>query len=322
MTNELITTQNELVILEPLPLDRNPAAVYLSQLGSKNSKVTQLKALEIIARLLTSNPDAMACNWAALRFQHTRAIRSRLAERYAIATTNRMLAALRGALRCAWKLGLMEAEDYFRAVDVSDVKGDTLPTGRSLGAGEILALMAACENDPTPAGARDAALLAVLYVGGLRRGEVVTLDLEDYSPESGALTVRHGKGSKQRITYLTNGAARAMADWLEIRGGEPGPLLFPVLKSGKIVNRRLTNQAVYNVLTKRGNQAGVSDFSPHDLRRTFISDLLDAGADISVVAQLAGHSSVNTTQRYDRRPEATKAKAAELLHLPYHGRTS
>jgi len=89
---------------------------------------------------------------------------------------------------------------------------------------------------------------------------------------------------------------------------------------GKLANRRLAPQSVYNVLAKRGREGGVKDFSPHDFRRTFVSDLLEAGADISTVAKMAGHASVTTTARYDRRPEEAKRKAAGLLHVPYRGR--
>lgn len=99
-----------------------------------------------------------------------RAVRSRLAEGYRPATVNKMLAAVRGALKEAWRLDLIQADDYHRAVDLRGVSSHMLPRGRALTAGEIRALFAACATDRSPAGARDAAMLALLYgaCGGRR----------------------------------------------------------------------------------------------------------------------------------------------------------
>jgi site-specific recombinase XerD len=102
-----------------------------------------------------------------------------------------------------------------------------------------------------------------------------------------------------------------------MRGDVEGPILMPVLKSGRIVHRRMTDQAVLAVMLKRVRQARVKHLSPHDLRRSFVSDLLDAGPDISTVQKMTGHANVTTTTHYDRRGEITKQKATELQHVPF-----
>lgn len=157
----------------------------------------------------------------------------------------------------------------------------------------------------------------------VRRFELVKIYFEDFESDSGKITIRSGKGRKDRTIYAANGTLAAIVDWLEIRGTEVGALFNPINKGGSVHSgKRMTPQAIYKMLAKRGSEAGLKEFSPHDFRRTFVGDLLDRGVDIATVAKLAGHSDVKTTARYDRRPEETKRDAAEKLHFPYKRRNS
>lgn len=313
-----ISDSGLLALPEGRPLDQNPAAVYLARLAP-GSRRTMRQALDTMADLASGGQmDALALDWPRLRFQHTVAIRARLIEQYAPATANKMLSALRGVLRVAWRLGQMDAETYRRAADLRAVRGDRLPVGRNLTPGEIAAMFAACAKDSTPAGVRDAAVLALLRLG-LRRQEVAGLELDNYDREGKTLQVL-GKGNKERVVPLTGGVIEALADWIAVRGTHPGSLLQQVNKGGRMICRGITGQAVYNILVRRADQAGVENVTPHDWRRSFVGDLLDAGADLSVVQRLAGHASPTTTARYDRRPEAAKRRAVDLLHVPYQRR--
>jgi site-specific recombinase XerD len=298
-----------------------PVDLYLAQLGSPNSRRAVGNDLDTIAGMLSDGgADRYGIPWHLLRYEHASAIRQRLAERFAPSSANRMLSSLRGVLREAWNLGLLPAEAYQRAISVKAVKGSRLPAGRALTAGEIRTLFRTCAEDPRLAGVRDAALLAVLYGAGVRRAEVVKLDVTDVVADTGELRIRSGKGNKDRITYVQGLGCTAVEVWMDVRGPEAGPLFVPIHRSGKVRIQRMREQSVYDILKRRADAAGIPPFSPHDLRRTFAGDLLDAGADISTVQQLLGHASVTTTQRYDRRGEATKRRAASLLHIPYVSR--
>ena len=298
---------------------KNPARVYLASLAPGSVR-TMAQALDVIADLVHDGSDSDTFPWGALRYQETQAIRAQLATRYDAGTANKMLSALRQVLKRAWRLGQMTADEYMAAVDIAGIKGEKpeQAAGRALTLGELMALVSSC-NDGTSTGARDAAILAVAYAGGLRRAEIVGLTMESFDQAAGVLTVR-GKRNKTRTVPMQNGALTALLDWLSVRGDAPGALFTRIGKGGRMTHEGMTTQAVYYIFTERAQAAGVAAFSPHDMRRTFAGDMLDAGVDISTVQKLMGHSNVTTTAGYDRRGERAKKDAAKRLHFPYQGR--
>ena len=261
------------------PPDQHPARVYLAGLASGSRRAME-GALHKVAAVLTKNrATAFTLPW--------------------------------------WRLRQMSTDDYHRAVDLTPVRGETLPAGRALSSGEIRALFEACSQQNGVMGARDAALLALLYGCGLRRASAAALQYpRDYDKKTGELRV-HGKGNKQLMAYVNTNGRQALAAWLAWRGEQEGPLFLALTPGHRITERALTDQAVRVILLRRAVQAGVENVTTHDLRRTFISDLLDAGADLVTVKRMAGHADVSTTARYDRRGEETKRKASDLIHIPF-----
>lgn len=299
-----------------LPAAQSPARVYLASL-STGSQSTMRRALDLSAEVLTwRRCDHLTCPWWLLRKAHTNALRAWLAQNLHYRTGNKILSAVRGTLKAAWDMEQMSTDDYMRAASVKNIKG-TVPdqsVGRALTAGEIIALLNVCHSDPSPAGCRDATIIGLGVCCGLRRSEIADLKLSNIDGDR--LTV-HGKGNKTRTIYLTRGVDDALADWLVLRGTHDGYLLLHIRQGGEIIWHGLSDVAIYNALEKRAIQAGVKDFSPHDLRRTFAGDMLDAGADISTVQRMMGHANISTTAGYDRRGERAKKEAAGRLHLPW-----
>ena len=160
-----------------------------------------------------------------------------------------------------------------------------------------------------------AAMLAVILGCGLRRSEAVGLDLRDVVTHNRALRVL-GKGNKERLAYVPAGAWQRLQIWIdEVRGETPGPLFTRIRRFGDVTLNRLTDQAVYHILQVRQGQAGIGKCSPHDLRRTFATAMLDNGEDLITVKDAMGHASVTTTQQYDRRGEQRLRDARDRLNL-------
>lgn len=165
--------------------------------------------------------------------------------------------------------------------------------------GELLA----APSPETAFGLRDRALLEVIYSGGLRVSEVTSLNLGDIDVDSGLATVR-GKGKRERLALLGKPALRALGQWLTVRAsvGKSKQEGKPASEAPVFLNKngtRLTTRSVGRLLVKYCAQAGIDpQTSPHTLRHTFATHLLDRGADIRSVQELLGHRSLAATQIY------------------------
>jgi integrase/recombinase XerC len=203
---------------------------------------------------------------------------------------------------------------------VRDVKGERPEKGRHIEQGELSALIDACIADTSPAGIRDAAIIALAWSTGLRRDEISNISLTDLvnKTEDGLDLAIIGKGGKVRAVYVNDGAHAALLDWLELRGNNPGALFVEVNKGGKIGGGKLSGEALRKMLDKRSQQAELSKpVTWHDFRRTFAGNLWDAKIDGVTIQKLMGHASQNQTAKYDRRPEAARRQAVKVLHVPY-----
>ncbi len=206
-----------------------------------------------------------------------------------------------------------------RVAAVKDVTGTRPQKGRHIAPGELAALMQACQADLTPAGARDAAIIALAWATGARRSELAELQLSNFiktADDEGDLRI-HGNGDKTRTVYIYNGASAALADWLTIRGDDDGPLFYAVNKGGRvIVGHGVSDEALAQMLSKCAGQAEVQNITWHDFRRSFPGNLLDNGNDLVTIQKLMGHSSPTTTSNYDRRGDEVKRKASRSLQCP------
>ena len=181
-----------------------------------------------------------------------------------------------------------------------DVGAPRVPQGipKALTEPEVDALLAAVAGDG-PRALRDRAILETLYAGGVRISELVGLDLDDLDLESSTVRLS-GKGGKQRVVPLGSYAQDAVSAYLVrarpdlVAAGRGTPAVFLNARGG-----RLSRQSAWTVLVKAADRAGVTrDVSPHTLRHSFATHLLDGGADVRVVQELLGHASVTTTQVY------------------------
>ncbi|WP_370554238.1 tyrosine-type recombinase/integrase [Edwardsiella tarda] len=296
-------------------LQSNPAIAYLISLGSKRSRQTMGSFLNIVARMIGAN-NLKDCAWGSMRRHHVQAVMEILGNtERAPATINTYLSALKGVALEAWTMRQIDTDSFQHIKQVRSVRGSRLSKGRALERSEIKELFLICENDTSSKGVRDAAILGLLLGCGLRRSEIVGLNMESVNYREQYLRII-GKGNKERIAYIPGGAWKRLVRWIEeVRGDHPGPLFSRIRRFDDVTDNRLSDQAIYHILDTRRIEAGLEKFAPHDLRRTFASAMLDNGEDIVTVKDAMGHSSITTTQRYDKRGNERLKSASQRLDI-------
>lgn len=290
--------------------ESNPAVLYLLNLTTLVSRNTQRYALNHFVRFMEPGTNLQTFPWQLLRAEHLLVYRDSLIARLKPKTVNRMITALRGVAKMAWLSGLIGAENYARIREVKKIRDKSPRVGRDLANAHIQAMLGCAKRNRYKwHRVRDVAILTLLYASGMRRAELVRLDLADVVSDGTRASIRaHGKGHKLRVIYVSMSFLKPLDAWLKVRGQEPGPLF-----THHHTMRRVSGPSLACMVRRLAREAQLGRVTPHDFRRTFAGRLLDAGADLPSVSALMGHECVSTTALYDLRGDRAIMAAADKL---------
>lgn len=239
---------------------------YLSRVAA-GSRRSIRQALDVVARAVAGpGATASSVSWHLIAAEAWQGAETTLRQTYSGTTVRKFVSALRGILRIAREAGLISAAALEAAVPRGRRLAESGAHPRCVSTAELDRLFRSCLRDPTPAGCRDAVAVALLYAAGLRRAELVRLDVRDYHLRSRVLTI---PGPPRRKTAASTGVHGAIQSWLEHRGSAAGPLLCPIDKRGRVSIRRISDQALYNIVRRRAHLAKLRSLTPNDLKRTF-----------------------------------------------------
>ena len=297
----------------------SPAEVYVLTLNTPKSRQTAVEALHRLMDILEpALAPGSSFSWRTFPWQGMTpeaAIYARrcLVDNGAPNTARLTLSIMRGVLREAWRLGLLDAETYQRCATLPRITGESAPAGRMLSEAEVTQLVAYLDALSGDYGIMAAAVFAVALGGGLRREEL-TRPLVSSIVEDGRALRFLGKGRQERVQHLPPWTTARVAAWVAARARKAWktPTLFLHAYRGELFDRAPTVYTIWDLVTSVGAAAGLDHFSPHDLRRTFASRLIDAG-DLGAAQKAMAHKNPSTTLRYDRRGQGVANRAIDAL---------
>lgn len=308
--SEAPQNKKSLVVVHPSDQAKeiNPAVNYILSLQSKLSRATMRSNLNKVA-LLLGYESMLVAPWEKLRRSHVQAIINKLSEQgLSSSTVNTYLSAIKGVALEAWMANLITAHDHSMIKQVKSLRGKKVRQGNALSQENVIKLLNI--DLSTPIGVRNLAIFSLMIGCGLRRAEVVALNVANLNKEDGRIIIK-GKGNKERVMYVPENTLENIKNWIKLAHlSAENPIFTRIFKSHVITTKRLSSQAIYLFMQAQQAKAGLSGLSPHDLRRTFATILLKKGEDLITVKEAMGHSSVETTQKYDMRGEERLKQAS------------
>ena len=305
---------------------RRAAAIasWLDGYESATSRRSMASALRAIARtyqdLGPRDPvDVNLFAWEALdSVDFFGEVRRRLIERYGREHATKYLLAMRSLLRHLAAREVADLEYAMQVLELMKVSRLTSdPPPLYFTSGDLFRILQVCRYDASAtAGLRDLAMISLAATTGARRHELVSIATGELDLGRGQVEL-HVKGGGRRCAVLHSAAVDHLERWLEARGDDDGPLFPALRRGGHITETAVSDHQFWKVLRRRCEEAGVDPvIAPHDLRRWFVTSLLESGVDVFQVARLVGHTRVQTTIRYDRRPVGRMREVVEQLSVP------
>ena len=294
MTNHLILAPSAPEGREGEPLALTPAQARLRKMvldtvPSPHSKRNYGKALDDLFQFCASRPlsRSLLMEWRAGM------------EPLSPSTINVRLSAVRKLVGEARRNNMIGSEEAASLTDIPNLRQKGTRLGNWLTREQAKELLAVPDRS-TLKGKRDYAILALLVGCALRRHELANLYIEEIQLRENRWVIAdlRGKGGRVRTVAIPVWVKQAINAWTTAAGLEEGKLLRPVLKSGKVVGKSLSDWAVWSVVEQSAKEIGIERFGAHDLRRTCAKLCRKHGGDLEQIKFLLGHSSIQTTERY------------------------
>ncbi|MDO6620233.1 site-specific integrase [Shewanella sp. 6_MG-2023] len=294
--------------------NQTPTALFLSRLAPSGRRPLRSQ-LGTVRKLLKWKGEVEDQPFHTLNYAQIEYIkRHKLDEGKSPRTINLVLFALKAIVKTGFLMGVVDDMQWRQVQAIKRLAINPSTKGKALSSCSVGQLINTCYLDKRYIGKRDCCILAIFLSTGLRRFELANLTVSDIQLDKHTLTVKSGKGKKPRKQPIPKWALTYITNWLNVRSHQAGSLFNPIWNNVIKPDRGLSSAALYQIVKARTLAATGITISPHDLRRTFITELLNQSVDLSTASKLAGHANVTTTQIYDKRDESVMKEAIDLLN--------